>query len=205
MCVQTRSVLPDLHTHKVAIVIFLLITLHSVYVCTLYAVLLILAIDNQQLTSTTLMFLITDPKGNCYHDRSEVNFHITMYACSSRHMHVNTYIPCSLIFLRTNIFMDFMVFKAPTKILSLKISYLVSYGTCTTGTPYTCERLQLVPCFKLKLSYAVYIITKLYGPSQGNNIINVPCGSVLAYLDPFTIQYTDRSIITSFIHAFPCV
>ena len=83
--------------------------------------------------------------------------------------------------------MDFVVFEAPMKILSLKISYLVSYGTCTIGTPHTCERLQLVPCFKLKHSYAVYIITNLYDPSQGNN---VPCGSVLTHLDPFTVQYT---------------
>ena len=86
--------------------------------------------------------------------------------------------------------MDFVVFKAPMKILFLKISY-VSYGTSLhpTGT-HTHECLQLVPCLKLKHSYTVYIITALikpYGPFQENN---VPCESVLAYLNPFTIQYT---------------
>ena len=42
----------------------------------------------------------------------------------------NRYIPYSLKFLRTKIFVDFVVFEAPTKILSLKISYKLANPTC---------------------------------------------------------------------------
>ena len=39
-------------------------------------------------------------------------------------------IPYSLKFSRTKIFVDFVVFEAPTKILSLKISYKLANPTC---------------------------------------------------------------------------
>ena len=39
-------------------------------------------------------------------------------------------IPYGLKFSRTKIFVDFVVFEAPTKILSLKISYKLSNPTC---------------------------------------------------------------------------
>ena len=39
-------------------------------------------------------------------------------------------LPYSLKFSRTKIFVDFVVFEAPTKILSLKISYKLTNPTC---------------------------------------------------------------------------
>ena len=42
--------------------------------------------------------------------------------------------------------MDFMVFEAPMKILSLKISY-----TLVMTLAHMCERLQLVPCLQVKV------------------------------------------------------
>ena len=47
--------------------------------------------------------------------------------------------------------MDFVVFEAPTKNSSLKISSV----HLANGTPHAREHLLLVPCFKLKL-YSFY-------------------------------------------------